>query len=78
MPKNTACKVVMSFRSLDVYQSEEDKPSHPSVAARISAAQTAQLHLHIASQQICSPIIATAKRARQPSRPGRLQRLLRL
>ena len=50
MPKNTACKVVISFRSLDVTFARDKRFGPPSVACQTSAPnKAAVLLLHIAA-----------------------------
>ena len=50
MPKNTACKVVISFRSLDVTSAQDKRFGRPSVACQTTAPNNpAVLLLHIAA-----------------------------
>ena len=52
MPKNTACKVVISFRSLDVTFARDKRFGRPSVACQTSAVNNAAaLLLHICGAQ---------------------------
>ena len=52
MPKNTACKVVISFRSLDVTFAQDKRFGRPSVACQTTAPNNAAvLLLHICGAQ---------------------------
>jgi hypothetical protein len=68
MPQNTACKVVMSFRSLDVTLLKTNALDQPSVSPPgLRSAQRSAITSAYRGAQMCLPIKAALSTSKKPA-----------